>query len=41
MLGYRDPRELDGPYDISAEHRPLLGQMATLLGELADEAAGM
>jgi uncharacterized protein (DUF302 family) len=41
MLGYRDPRELDGPYDISAEHRPLLEQMATLLGELADEAAGM
>ena len=40
LLGYRDPRELAGPYDIAAEHQPILEQMATLLGELADEAAG-
>jgi uncharacterized protein (DUF302 family) len=40
LLGYRDPRELAGPYDIAAEHRPILEQMATLLGELLEEAAG-
>ena len=40
LLGYRDPRELAGPYDIAAEHQAILEQMATLLGELADEAAG-
>jgi uncharacterized protein (DUF302 family) len=40
QLGYRDPRELGGAYDIGAEHQPILEQMATLLGELADEAAG-
>jgi uncharacterized protein (DUF302 family) len=40
LLGYRDPRELGGEYDIAAEHQPILEQMATLLGELADEAAG-
>src|SRR2546423_14270771 len=34
MLGYRDPRELGGAYDIGAEHPPILQQMATLLGEL-------
>jgi uncharacterized protein (DUF302 family) len=40
LLGYRDPRELDGPYDIAAEQQPILEQMATLLAGLADEAAG-
>jgi uncharacterized protein (DUF302 family) len=40
LLGYRDPRELGGSYDIAAEHQPILEQMATLLGELTDEAAG-
>ena len=40
VLGYRDPRELAGPYDIAAEHQAILEQMATLLGALADEAAG-
>jgi uncharacterized protein (DUF302 family) len=40
LLGYPDPRELAGTYDIAAEHEPILEQMATLLGELADEAAG-
>jgi uncharacterized protein (DUF302 family) len=40
LLGYRDPRELAGPYDIAAEHQAILDQMATLLGALADEAAG-
>lgn len=40
VLGYRDPRELAGPYDIAAEHQPILEQMAMLLGQLADEAAG-
>ena len=40
LLGYRDPRELGGSYDIAAEHQPILDQMATLLGQLADEAAG-
>jgi uncharacterized protein (DUF302 family) len=40
VLGYRDPRELPGRYDIAAEHQAIVEQMATLLGELADEAAG-
>ena len=40
LLGYRDPRELDSSYSIAAEHHQILEQMATLLGELADEAAG-
>src|SRR3977135_2442598 len=40
LLGYRDPRELAGPYAIAAEHQAILDQMATLLGALADEAAG-
>ena len=40
LLGYRDPRELDDPYDIGAEQQPILEQMATLLAGLADEAAG-
>ena len=40
LLGYRDPRELAGPYDIAAEHQAILEQMATLLGALVDEAAG-
>jgi uncharacterized protein (DUF302 family) len=40
QLGYRDPRELGGAFEIAAEHQPILEQMATLLGALADEAAG-
>ena len=40
LLGYRDPRELGSAYNIAAEHHPILEQMATLVGELADEAAG-
>jgi len=40
LLGYRDPRELAGRYDIAAEQQPILEQMATLLGQLVDEAAG-
>jgi uncharacterized protein (DUF302 family) len=40
LLGYRDPRELADRYDIAAEQRPILEQMATLLGQLTDEAAG-
>jgi uncharacterized protein (DUF302 family) len=40
LLGYRDPRELAGPYDVAAERQPILDKMATLLGELAEEAAG-
>jgi uncharacterized protein (DUF302 family) len=40
LLGYRDPRELGGAYEITAEQQPILEQMATLLGQLADEAAG-
>jgi uncharacterized protein (DUF302 family) len=39
MLGYGDPRELAGSYDV-AEHQPTLEQMATLLADLATEAAG-
>jgi uncharacterized protein (DUF302 family) len=39
LLGYRDPRDLDGTYDVAAEHRPILEQMANLLGGLTDDAA--
>jgi uncharacterized protein (DUF302 family) len=35
LLGYRDPRELGGVYDVAAE-QPLLEQMARLLAELTD-----
>ena len=38
-LGYRDPRELAAEYD-TAGHEATLDQMATLLAELASEAAG-
>jgi uncharacterized protein (DUF302 family) len=40
QLGYRDPLELGDPYDIAAEQQPILGQMAMLLGQLADETTG-
>jgi uncharacterized protein (DUF302 family) len=40
LLGYRDPRELGGPYDIAAAREPILERMAVLLGQLADEATG-
>ena len=39
LLGYRDPRELSGTYDV-AEHQGTLEQMAQLLEELVAEAAG-
>jgi uncharacterized protein (DUF302 family) len=39
MLGYRDPRELGGAYEIGS-HQPVLEQMATLLDELAAEGSG-
>jgi uncharacterized protein (DUF302 family) len=39
LLGYRDPRELAADYDV-AQHESTLEQMATLLAELSDEAAG-
>jgi uncharacterized protein (DUF302 family) len=39
LLGYRDPRELAADYDV-AQHESTLEQMATLLAELAAEAAG-
>jgi uncharacterized protein (DUF302 family) len=39
LLGYHDPRELSGSYDIAAE-QPILEQMARLLAGLADEVAG-
>lgn len=38
-LGYRDPRELAGTYEVAAQ-QAILGQMATLLDELTVEAAG-
>jgi uncharacterized protein (DUF302 family) len=38
LLGYRDPRELAGDYDV-ARYESTLEQMATLLAELSDEAA--
>jgi uncharacterized protein (DUF302 family) len=39
LLAHDDPRALSGIYDIAA-HAPTLAQMATLLDELANEAAG-
>jgi len=39
LLGYRDPRELSGTYEV-AGHQGTLEQMAQLLEELAAEAAG-
>ena len=38
LVAYRDPRELGSTYDV-ASHQPTLEQMATLLDELATEAA--
>ena len=38
MLGYRDPSELSGEYEIS-DQTATLGRMAGLLGKLAAEAA--
>lgn len=38
LLAYHDPRELSNVYDV-AEHQATLEQMATLLEELAIEAA--
>src|SRR4051794_9622558 len=38
-LGYLDPRELAADYQV-AQYGSTLGQMATLLSELAHEAAG-
>ena len=38
-LAHSDPRELNGSYEVAA-NRPVLEQMAKLLGELADQAAG-
>jgi uncharacterized protein (DUF302 family) len=39
LLGYRDPRELDGVYELTA-NRATLEQMAALLDSLLSEAAG-
>jgi uncharacterized protein (DUF302 family) len=39
LLGFRDPRDLSGAYDI-APHESTLEQMAKLLSELATEATG-
>jgi uncharacterized protein (DUF302 family) len=39
LVGYRDPRELAGVYDVAALEGTL-EKMASLLGELAAEAAG-
>jgi uncharacterized protein (DUF302 family) len=38
FLGYKDPRELAGQYDL-ADHKAALDAMAALLGELVGEAA--
>jgi uncharacterized protein (DUF302 family) len=38
LLGYRDPRELGGTYNVG-QHQAILGQMAALLEKLANEAA--
>jgi uncharacterized protein (DUF302 family) len=38
LVGFRDPRELAGPYDVSSHHA-VLEKMAALLAELAAEAA--
>jgi uncharacterized protein (DUF302 family) len=40
LLGYRDPRELSGAYDVAA-HQSTLEQMAMLLDELAAEASAL
>jgi uncharacterized protein (DUF302 family) len=40
VLGYLDPRELGGRYEIAAEQQPILEQMAALLEQIADEATG-
>jgi uncharacterized protein (DUF302 family) len=39
LVGHDDPRELAERYDV-AMHRATLDQMASLLDELAEEAAG-
>jgi uncharacterized protein (DUF302 family) len=39
LLGYCDPRDLLDSYDLGG-HEAILEQMAQMLGELADEAAG-
>jgi uncharacterized protein (DUF302 family) len=39
QLGYLDPRELSGAYDVTG-HESTLEQMAGLLAELSEEAAG-
>lgn len=39
LLGYCDPRDLLGSYDLGGREA-VLEQMAQMLGELADEAAG-
>jgi uncharacterized protein (DUF302 family) len=39
LVGFRDPRELAGSYDV-APCKATLEQMAALLGDLAVEAAG-
>lgn len=38
LLGYRDPRELAGAYEVK-EHGQTLEQMSALLGALVSEAA--
>jgi hypothetical protein len=38
LLGYRDPRELSGTYDVGSA-QSTLEQMARLLDELTSEAA--
>ena len=40
VLGFNDPRELAGRYDLPAEQGTILEQMAALLGELVEHAAG-
>jgi uncharacterized protein (DUF302 family) len=40
LLGYRDPRELADRYELAEDDHPILERMATLLGQLTDEAAG-
>ena len=39
QVGYNDPRELAGPYDVE-QHRATLEAMSELLAALATEAAG-
>ena len=39
MLGYNDPRELAGPYEVE-QHQATLETMSTLLAALAAAAAG-